>query len=118
MEDKDDPRQEQQEEAVASTKGEHSKGDMAMPPAREVPNCDTHTKHDNANTVYEAPIEHNLAPICVVSEVTPESSPDYMSEISTEELVKDEANIFTRGMIHSSQCVLKKYRVWSKEEMI
>ena len=61
VEDENDPRRDKQEEAVASTKGERSKGDMAMPPAREVPNRDTHTKHDNANTVYEAPIDHNFS---------------------------------------------------------
>jgi len=96
VEDEDDPRWKKHEE-VARLKKEHSEGDTSAPPTRAVPNCGTYIRHDNTDTVEEALIEPTVTPICVVSEDAPESDSDHMSEIPTEELENDKANIFTRG---------------------
>ncbi|KIJ91496.1 hypothetical protein K443DRAFT_654402 [Laccaria amethystina LaAM-08-1] len=81
---------------IMRAKQEQAQGGIKEPPAREVPehdSCDKTCPTDTTDEVFNQP---TVAPVCIISEDTTETTADHTTEIPTDGLAKDTTNVFTR----------------------
>jgi hypothetical protein len=81
---------------IMRAKQEQAQGGIKEPPAREVPEHDSRDKTCPTDTTDEVFNQPTVAPVCIISEDTTETTADHTTEIPTDGLAKDTTNVFTR----------------------
>ena len=81
--------------SIARAKRRNSEGGTTKPPTREVSDHTHIVEVHLADKIDEVPNQATITPVCVITENMQEADTEHTTEIPTDDLTKDTANVFT-----------------------